>query len=143
MYPFDWREFHGIFNVDEGPHFLKIFVREDGTRLKAARFAHRATCGFAPEVALPDVFEDITLAKIVPPFEVINDYAWVPDTEANGGCNPDTSDDCGSVQFSMICGSPDIVQFAFEVSAPNGNDGKLSPTWSAWLLAITSCMPAG
>ena len=54
--------------------------------------------------------------------QVASDYQCPAATFA--GCAGSTTGQqmCGSIEFGIICGGADIVQFAFEASAPNGND---------------------
>lgn len=113
--PWQWRESHAVFDVDAGPHTLKIITREDGTQIRDMRLNLRGTCGFAYEVALPET-ELATVGSLIPPMAQEDDFVFVP----NGAA--DRAD--GSVEFAMICGSADVIQFSFEVSAPNGNDDR-------------------
>lgn len=114
--PFQWRPMHAIFNVDAGAHSLKLITREDGTMTRDVRFANRGTCGFAYEVMLPETIAARD-GELIPPMQIIEDYVVVP----NGAEN--RAD--GSVELAMVCGSADVVQFNFEVSAPNGNDDSI------------------
>lgn len=132
--PFEWREHHGLFDVDSGPHVLKILTREEGLQIRDVRMDVRGTCGFAYEVGLPDV-QTVSSGRVTAPMVAEEDFVHVPNGLQNTGCDPDaavstiandysttSSAMCGSIKFAFICGGPDIVQFAFEVSAPNGND---------------------
>jgi hypothetical protein len=114
--PFQWRPMHTVFDVDAGAHSLKIITREDGVKIRDARFDVRGTCGFAYEVMLPDT-EMAILGDLIPPMQVMDDYIVVPNGAANRAD--------GSAELAMICGSADLAQFSFEVSAPNGNDDSM------------------
>ena len=111
--PFQWRRAHTLFEVDEGPHLLHLITREDGTMTKDVRFSVRGTCGWTYEVHLPDTVA-VAEADLTPPMIITDDFASVPNGSPNAGE--------GSAELAFLCGSADMIQFAFEVAAPNGND---------------------
>jgi len=111
--PWQWRELHTVFDVDAGAHALKIITREDGTMTRDVRFSLRGTCGFAYEVMLPEMVAAQS-GDLTPPMTIEDNFVYVP----NGAEHARD----GEVELGMMCGSADVVQFSFEVSAPNGND---------------------
>lgn len=133
--PFQWREHHQILSVDAGPHKLQIVTRETGLQIRDVRLDVRGTCGFAYEVGLPPT-AFVTEGNLLPPMVMQgHDYVYVPNGQMNQGCDESATTQqvandysttsramCGSIEFGLICGGADVVQFAFDVSAPNGND---------------------
>lgn len=67
-------------------------------------------------------------AAVSEPMIVENDsggpYVWVPDTAAEGSCNP-THENCGVAAFPFSCATDSVIGFEYEVRAPNGDDNTL------------------
>ena len=84
----------------------------------------------------------MTQGRLLPPMLMENDHVLVPNGLMGQGCDANAANQqvandygttggvpgvssapmCGSIEFGLICGGADIVQFAFEVSAANAND---------------------